>query len=376
MGLSACTRTNLAPEKLDKGRQIQFLTAPIKTTGTRAAEINAFDQTQTFGSTAYKLDASANWDDNSADAEITTIENKEISYQNGVWRSKDNTSYYWDDFAGKTLTFLSWYPYTFGGSSTTDLVNSENLKITDRTVTSGTVSTTYKDFSYTGWKVSATAGFGYTKDTDGNYIRNTTDGSVDLLLAKSPDCTEKNSSDGVLTEFYHQLCNVKFVATVIDQPENNEKWNVTKVELSGIYTQADLLRTATATANSNIWGNHTDSSLSTYTYEPTNSIGLTYTDGITETEIFPRTLMIPQSVFSSDDRTPTITVTYTDENEESKTMSGALATNPQTDLLVWKAGKSITYHIYISTVDYWIDFSADVDDWEYDNTDHQIIIGN
>ncbi len=376
VGLSACTRTNLAPEKLEKGRQVQFITAPIKATQTRAASTTDFDRTQTFGSTAYALDASSKWEDNSADAELTDIYNKEISYQNGVWRSKDNTSYYWDNFTGKKLTFLSWYPYTFGGSSTTDLVNSDNLKITDRTVTSGAVSTTYKDFSYTGWKVSAIAGFGYTKDSEKNYIRKTDDGSVDLLLAKSIDCTEKTSSDGVLTEFYHQLCNVKFLATIIDQPESEEEWHVSKVELSGIYTQADLLKTATQTEYIGIWGNHTESSLSSYTYEPETSIELTYTESMTETEIFPQTLMIPQSVFSSGDRTPTITVTYKDKDDVTHTMSGALATNSQTDLITWKAGKSITYHIYISTIDYWIDFSADVNDWEYDETDHTIIIGN
>ena len=374
VGLSACTETNLMPDGVHKGRQIQFTLSPIKTTQTRAATITAFDQSQTFGSTAYAIDTTVNksydWLNNSTDATVTAIEKKEISYQSGVWRSKDNTSYWWDDFAGKKLTFLSWNPMTFSNT----LVNSDNLTIKDQSKTTGSSTVNYKDFNYPEWKVSATAGFGYTKDTDGNYIRKTDDGSVDLLLAKSADCTEKNSSNGVLTQFYHQLCNVKFLASIVDEPQNGEKWYVTKVELTDIYTQADLVKAATQDVYSGIWSGHTASS--TYTYDLSSSpIELKHTDPATDQEIFPQTLMIPQSVFSENGRTPTIKITYTNENNDSKTMAGALATNSQTDLTVWYAGKSITYHINISTMDYWIDFSASVESWT-DGNGYQITIGN
>lgn len=364
VGLSACTRTSLSPEKPEKGRQVQFTVSPIKTTQTRAADITAFDQSQTFGSTAYAIDTtvntSANWQNNSADATLTVIENKEIKCQNGVWRAWNATSgeaesYWWEDFAGKKLTFLSWYPMTFSNS----LVNSDNLSIASQSSTLGSSTVHYKDFSYTGWKVSNTAGFGYTKDTDGNKID---DGSVDLLLAKSADCTEKNSSSGVLTQFYHQLCNVKFYATIADEPQSGEKWYVTKVEISDIYTKADLVSAATQAEYRGIWRNHSDSY--TYTYTPSSSIELVHTTPLTEKEIFPQTLMIPQSVASTSTSTrkPTVTITYIDENNETKTISGALATNSQT-VTSWDAGKSITYTISISTKEEPIEFSGSVSDW-------------
>ena len=369
VGLSACTETNLTPDAARTGRQVQFITAPMKTTPTRAATITAFDQTRTFGSTAYAIDESKSWSSNSTEATVTAIENKEIKYQNGVWRAWNSTtnaseSYWWDDFAGKKLTFFSWYPMTFS----TSLVDSGSLTITNQTKTIGS-TVNYKDFNYPDWKVSATAGFGYTKDSDGNYIRNTSDGSVDLLLAKSVDCTEKTSSNGVVTEFCHQLCNVKFLASIADQPENGEEWHVTKVELSGIYTQADLVSTATQNENRGIWSGHEVAA--TYTYTPSSNIDLEYTSPVTYREIFPQTLMIPQSVASSSTRTPTVTITYLDENNNTKTISGSLATD---NVTAWYAGKSITYRISISTKEYPIEFSGSVIDWKTE-TQEDINIG-
>ena len=372
VGLSACTETNLAPEKLEKGRHVSFLMAPIKNSQTRAGTTTpTFSTDSTFGTTAFAIDASKNWNTVTSsstsivsDISTTDIVNLEISYQDGVWKSKTGESYYWDDAdkSGKNLTFLSWSPYDFGGTSTTDLVTSTKLAISDAT----------KDFTYSGWKMKNEPGYGYTYNSaTGTYDRNQKDGSVDLLLAKSADCNEDNSSDGVLTQFIHQLCNVKFVAYIIDEPDKDsdgnyiQKWNITNVTLSDIYTQADLVKAATKPGDSGIWSNYSE--IESYSYACT--ISLTYTDtqseDFTPTVVFPQTLMLPQSVFStsSSTRKPTVTITYTDENGKTQKMSGALETDASSNLIAWYAGKSITYRIGISTKDYPIEFSGSVNDW-------------
>ena len=94
--------------------------------------------------------------------------------------------------------------------------------------------------------------------------------------------------------------------------------------------------------------------------------------------------MLPQLVLATSttdadgnkvERTPKITITYTDINKEEKKLVGALATNTTTDLTTWLAGKSITYKISISTKEYYIDFDADVDTWK-DGDDTTINIGS
>ncbi len=387
LGISILTAAALLPllgscAKIETGtrsgdREITYTLPPIKTSTkagseasagtpvTKAAATTPFDKAQTFGSRAYKLDAGKNWLQNYSDGEIFIPDN-EISYQSdGNWRASSGQRYYWKR-DGSSLTFLSWAPYNFGGTGS--LVSSDNLTIDD----------TSREFTYTGWAMSATAGYGYTKDSDGNYIRNTADGSVDLLLAKSADRTVDNSSAGVLTEFVHQLCNVRVLATIMDEPTAGEEWHVTKVELSDIYTKANLLRGATTDIKTGIWGGWSDTA--TYTYDTSSSpIELTYTDPNTEVEIFPRTLMLPQSVLTvnstSSTRSPKIKIYYNDENGDAKTLEGVLASNTVIDLTTWLAAKSITYHIYISTVDYWIDFDASATNWE-DGTKQEIIIGS
>ncbi len=350
VAISACSTDKITPEDQVNKHQVQFTIPPIKSSATRSTSFSAFDKTQTFGTTAYQLADGKNWTDDCSGATKTGIDGKEISYQNDVWKAKDGSVYYWDDFSG-SLTFLSWYPY-------------------DMTTKGLSINATTKDFNYSGWTMDNTAGYGYIKGTDGKYSRNTADGSIDLLLAESYECTEANSGDGVLTQFVHQLCNVKFYAMLLDEPTDNEEWHITKVELSDIYTKADLQKAATPTILTGIWGNY--SVLETYTYTPSSPIDLTYdADSKTETEIFPQTLMLPQSVLSvTGDRTPIVTITYKDKSGTSHTLKGALATNITSDLAAWQAGKSITYHIYISTKDYYIDFDASTAEWtEFGNTD-------
>lgn len=369
VGLSACTETNLAPEKLIRGRQVQFTVSPVKTSDTRAVTTQSFSTDQTFGTTAFAIDAGTTWKaatEGSTTISPTDITNKEISYQNGVWKADE--SYYWDDFEGQSLTFLSWSPYNLVSTSST---------------TEGLTITSAHDFSYTGWTMQNIAGYGYTKDTDGNYIRNTTDGSTDLLLAKSTDITETTDGGRVLTQFVHQLCNVKINARIVDEPKSGEKWQIYKVALSGIYTKGNLLKAATINKsssaddeplyNTQIWGGQSDSTTYAITYEGDKIIDLTYSKGTTE--IFPQTLMLPQSVLKNSAHEPKVTIYYYDENNAEKKMYGYLAPNSNSTLTAWLAGKSITYSINISTTDYYIDFSAAVDEWT-DGGSTDITVGN
>ncbi len=354
VALSACTTEKLTPDDQVTRHQIQFTVSPIKSSATRAATFSAFDKNRTFGTSAYLL-STGNWSDNRADADLTAIAKEEISCTDGIWKAwESQKSYYWGDFDG-SLTFLSWSPY--------DLID-KGLSIN-----------TSNNFTYTGFTVTNTPGYGYTKNQDGTY---TADSSLDLLLAESPDCTEDNSSTGVLTQFVHQLCNVKLYVKLDNEPAEGEKWSVTKVALTDIYTKADLLKAAvTGDSNDGVWGNQSEAK--TYTRELENAIELTYSEDATaETEIFPQTLMIPQSVFSTSSRVPkieiTVVITKAGSTTETKTLQGVLASSVYATLIAWEPAKSITYHIHISTKDEWIDFDASSYDWTYiDNTDINIV---
>lgn len=356
VALSACTTEKLTPDDQLSRHQIQFTVSPIKSSATRAttATFSAFDQKRTFGTSAYLL-SSGTWADNRADAELTAIAKEEISCNDGIWKAwKSQKSYYWGDFDG-SLNFLSWSPY--------DLIDN------------GLSINASNNFTYTGWKVTNTPGYGYTKNNNGTY---TADSSKDLLLAESPDCTENNSSTGVLTQFVHQLCNVKLYAKLDNKPEDGETWSITKVDLTGIYTKADLLKAAvTGDNNDGVWGNQSDTL--TYTREFDEAIELTYSDDANaETEIFPQTLMIPQSVFSTTARVPkvkiTVKITKSDNTTQTKILQGVLASSVYATLIAWEPARSITYHIHISTKDEWIDFDASSYDWNYtDNTDINIV---
>ena len=367
VGLSACTETNLAPDRQEKGRQVLFTVSPVKTTDTRAVTTQSFSTSQTFGTTAFAIDAGTTWKaatEGSATIYETNITEKEISYQSGVWKA--DQSYYWEDFEDYSLTFLSWSPYDLVSTSSTTAGGP--LTITDD-----------HDFSYTGWTMQNIAGYGYTKDDDGNYIRNTDDGSVDLLLAKSTDITEDTDGGRVLTQFVHQLCNVKINARIVDEPKSGEQWHIYKVALSGIYTKGNLLKAATINKsssaddeplyNTQIWGSQSD----TLTYSYIKNIDLVHSEDMTE--IFPQTLMLPQSVLKNSDHEPKVTIYYTDEKGAYKKLYGYLAPNSNSTLTAWLAGKSITYSINISTQEYYIDFDADVDDWS-DGSSTEISVGN
>ena len=358
VALSACTTEKLTPDDQLARHQIQFTVSPIKSSATRAttATFSAFDQSRTFGTSAYLL-SSGNWSDNRAAATLTAIDEEKISCKDGIWKAwESQKSYYWGDFDG-SLNFLSWSPY--------DLIDN------------GLSINASNNFTYSDWKVTNTPGYGY-QNNGGTY---TADSSIDLLLAESPDCTENNSSTGVLTQFVHQLCNVKLYAKLDNKPADGETWSITKVDLTGIYTKADLLKAAvTGDNNDGVWGNQSDTL--TYTREFAKAIKLTYSDSenanAAETEIFPQTLMIPQSVFSTTAREPKVKITVqiakSDGTTKTKILQGVLASSVYATLIAWEPARSITYHIHISTIDEWIDFDASSYDWTYtDNKDINIV---
>ncbi len=372
VGLGACTSQRQGPEQPEKSRPLRFCISPIKASETRAQSFTDFDRSQSFGTTAFSLDESLTWKDDYASSASTDITGKEVAYKDNVWKI-DGESYYWEDFEDKKLSFLSWTPY--------DLVSGCSSAVTGA-LSAGSyagglsISSTTKDFSYTGWTMTATPGYGFTKNSEGEYERNTVDGSVDLLLAKSPDCSEANSASGVLTQFTHQLCNVRVTAMILDDaPATGVLWQIKKVTISGIYTKANLLKAATPTVNTQIWGSHSDAVSYTvdYTASPLTPIVM---QPKTETEVFPKTLMLPQTVYStSTTREPKIEITFTDHNGDTRVMTGVLAKNTAGSLNAWLAGKSITYHVHVSTAENYIDFDASTDSWDYGSwTD--IVVGN
>lgn len=368
VGLGACTSQRQGPEQPEKSRPLRFCISPIKASETRALSFTDFDRSQSFGTTAFSLDESLTWKDDYASSASTDITGKEVAYKDNVWKI-DGESYYWEDFEDKKLSFLSWTPY--------DLVTGCSSAVTGA-LSAGSyagglsISSTTKDFSYTGWTMTATPGYGFTKNSEGEYERNTADGSVDLLLAKSTDCSEVNSASGVLTQFTHQLCRVRITAMILDDaPASGNLWKITNVELSGVYTKANLLKAATPAVNTQIWGGHSDAA--SYTYTPVTAIVM---QPKTVTEIFPLTLMLPQTVYSTDtSREPKVTITFTDSSDAVRTMSGVLSKNTTGSLNAWLAGKSITYHVHVSTAENYIDFDASTDSWD-SGSGTDIVVGN
>ena len=360
LGFCACVNNDVNPVENDKDLEITYTLSPVKVS-TRA-NTTAFDSTETFGSSAYLLDKGKKWEKNSSESSIF-IDKEKISYKKDKkkWKAWDSgKSYYWRK-DGSSLTFLSWHPYEIFGDN--------GLSI-DKTT---------GDFAYTGWEMKNTAGYGYTyNEKDSTFVRNTTDGSVDLLLAKTPDKTANDSPNGVRTDFVHQLCNVRVYASLLDDP-GEKKYKITKAELLYVYTKADLAKAATTEVKSGVWTNYSEKA--NYTYTPTTTIELEApkVDGdktiAIEKVIFPQTLMLPQSVLTTSTATPSvcIEVTYINEADYKVTVSGPLASNAVTHLTAWQPGKTIAYHIYIYSKEEYIEFDASTEEWK-DGSETDIIV--
>ncbi len=357
LGFCACVNNDVNPVENDKDIEITYTLSPVKVS-TRVTTAD-FDKSETFGSSAYLLAKGKTWKTNSSESSIF-IDKEKISYKEdqAKWKAWDSgKTYYWRT-DGSSLTFLSWHPYSM--------------------IESGlSIDTATGDFAYSGWTMTNTAGYGYTyNSTDDKFERNTTDGSVDLLLAKTVDKTANDSPNGVRTDFAHQLCNVRVYASLLDDPKGKE-YKITKAELLYVYTKADLKKAATAEVKTGVWDNYRDKADYTYdtSEQPIELEAPTEVDGKTtavEKVIFPQTLVLPQPVLTTSTASPSvcIRVTYLNEDGTELTVYGPLASNPLTQLTTWEPGKTIAYHIYIYSSEEYIEFDASTENWEnVDETD-------
>lgn len=349
--LSCAGNEALSPDVGGSGQEILYTLAPVRTVTrsgeenvpTRAAQFSSFPADSVFGVKAYCLPAGKTWALRHSEADLY-IDTERISRKGEVWKAwKSGRTYYWPH-SGR-LSFYSWAPYNLLDEGlTVDKENGLQIK---------------------GWTVRNEAGYGGATD----YGRETSsDGSVDILTAGTYDVSGSDGaasySAGVGIRFSHALCKVRFLISVdYDDPDKN--WTVEKAVLRDIYTGADF--------SGGAWGNH--SGLCDYTFEPESAEVLKA--GVF-TEIFPKTMMLPQPVSSSVSgavkRIPRIEVTCWDgvsmkeeDGEKVKdyqVLTGILYSNTS-GLLRWKEGTNVTYHLYISSgAENYIEFDASTSQWE------------
>ena len=354
LALLSCARNEvLAPDGDASEKEIIYTLAPVRTVTksgeddapTRAAQFSSFPADSVFGVKAYYLPAGKNWALRHSEADLY-IGTERISSREGVWKAwKSGRTYYWPH-SGR-LSFYAWAPYSLLDKGLS--VDNENgLRIK-------------------GWTVRNTAGYGGGTD----YGRGaSSDGSVDILTAGtydvsgSGDAASSYSGGGVGVRFSHALCKVRFLISVdYDDPDKN--WTVEKAVLRDIYTAGDF--------SGGTWGKH--SGLCDYTFGPESTDPLKA--GVF-TEIFPKTMMLPQPVSSTVSgtakRIPRIEVTCWDgvsmkeedgvKVKDSRVLTGVLYSNTS-GLLRWKEGTNVTYHLYISSgAENYIEFDASTSQWE------------
>ena len=334
-----------------QGREIVYSLAPLKVVSkggedgacTRAADFSAFPADSSFGTTAYYLPSGKTWSLAHSEAD-PYIGFERISRNGEVWKPwESGESYYWP-LTGN-LTFFSWAPYNLlDRGLTVDKDGGLRIK---------------------GWTVDNKVGYGGSTNYGGV---TPADGSVDILTARTFDVSggtvgstgTQFGGAGVQTIFSHALCKVRFRIST-DYDDDSKSWTVEKVALRDIYTKADFL--------GGVWGNYSDPR--DYVYEFSAVTGPLKAGELTE--IFSRTMMLPQPVSSSASRRPRIEVTcwdgvsYRVENEKSvrdiQVLTGVLYSN-NSELLRWKEGTDITYNLYISSGnENYIEFDAKAGDW-------------
>lgn len=351
LALLSCAGNEALPsDGDDSGQEILYTLAPVKTVTrsgeenvpTRAAQFSNFPADSVFGVKAYYLPTGKTWALRHSEADLY-IDTERISRGGEVWKAwESGMTYYWPH-SGR-LSFYSWAPYNLLDRGLS--VDKENgLQIKD-------------------WTVIPEAGYGGGTD----YGRETSsDGSVDILTAGTYDVSgsgDASYSGGVGIRFSHALCKVRFLISVdYDDPDKN--WTVEKAVLRDIYTAGDF--------SGGTWGNH--SGLCDYTFVPESTDPLKA--GVF-TEIFPKTMMLPQPVSSTVSgtakRIPRIEVTCWDgvsmkeedgvKVKDSRVLTGVLYSNTS-GLLRWKEGTNVTYHLYISSgAENYIEFDASTSQWE------------
>lgn len=340
----------------DAPKEISFNIIPVKT-GTKAATFSTFPTSEPFGTIAWYLPSGKSWRNNSAEAE-DYIPSEKITFNENIWKAWESEEIYWWPKGG-SLTFFSWAPYSLKDDSRFSLSRAEG----------GIV---IKD-----WRVEATPGYGGAT----SFGTASTDGATDILTARSLDLTGNTQNswatsdgasftgNGAKIQFTHALCKLRFVISLDYAPEDpDQKWYVEKAELKDIYTCGTFKGTA--------WTEYDSSSIASYSL---NFVSEANPDGmqITEEEektLFPRTMMIPQPLTSSTSgsvtRAPRIEVDLwnggydRDHNKDIMHLTGLLYSNT-TEIIRWKEGTDITYHIFVSTgKENYIEFDASAESWE------------
>lgn len=341
----SCAKNDRMPGLYDDANEIRFSMAPVKTVTRATAGFKVFPADSAFGTRAYYLPQGKSWIQAHDEADLYIDINK-ISKQDGVWKAWESGKSYWWPKAGN-LSFCSWAPYNLlDRGLTVDNTNGIQIK---------------------GWSMPNTPGYGGSTDYGKEAPK---DGSTDILIAGTYDVSPATNADatanGVKIQFSHALCKVRFVIS-LDSDDADKEWRVYSVALKDIYTQGDY--------SGGMWGNYSLKTMSDYIPEDKTTEPL---KAGTFTEIFPVTMMLPQPVNPSASgtvkRNPRIEikcwdgVTKVDDGKGHLVPNyltlGAVLYNNTTDLLRWKEGTNITYHLYITTGkgDY-IEFDATTTDW-------------
>ncbi len=324
---TSCVKSVLSPDADRASDQIKFCLIPVKTQ-TKAVTVSKFPEDGTFGTRAWYLAPGKTWTKDASSA-VSYVGQEEISCQESVWKAWTSGNVYWWPQTG-TLTFYSWSPY--------------NL------VDKGLFLSQTTGFSIDEWSMANTVGYGCSTDANGDKID---DGCVDILFAKTTDCSKL--ATGAPVRFIHQLSKVRVIATLAkERTEPETTWKIKSVTISDVYTKGSFV--------TDHWIGRSENK--DYVYEPATEPEVDYGNN---TVIFPETMMMPQ-LMTEDGRSerPRITVVCTDGTGTEKTLAARLYNNTATGISAWQIGKYITYLITIGDEDSYIEFDATAGDWSYD----------
>lgn len=355
VAMAACAKTEVnTPDALIAFKP--FNQVNTKVSGT------VFPTTETFGTYAWTAGTAGEY----------FIENKEVSFNNGVWSTA--TPYYWPK--GQSVDFFSYYPYNTAGAV-------PQVTKTQLTYTGIDFSTTQVDIMY------ADKAVGYTDNAD-----QVEDG--------------QNAYEGVPTIFRHAASKVK-VNVILGENEKTEadgtvtKWDVKlkSVILSGLYYKGDCVLTLSDNTALGLvaWtkpqdtdGNYVWTANTTLTNDTTNSLytdvqihNLVKNEGVTVigtalgNNQYDGVYMLPQTLVAGQQKINFVfdVVTYrkapgaTDFVEALTQNDVALSTNllidtgtPATSVFAWQMNQSIVYNITIGPAGKQITFDPAIDNWE------------
>ena len=335
----SCAKNDRMPGLDDDAKEICFSMVPVKTVTRAATGFSNFPTDSAFGTRAYYLPQGKSWLQTHDEADLY-IDTERISCRDGVWKAWESGKSYWWPKAGN-LSFYSWAPYNLLDRGLS-VDNKNGIRIS-------------------GWSVKNTPGYGGSTNYGGDAPN---DGSTDILVAGTYDVSSATNADaianGAKIQFSHALCKVRFVIS-LDSDDTDKEWRVYSVALRDIYTQGDF--------SGGMWGSH--SNMCDYIPDPKTTEPL---KAGSFTEIFPVTMMLPQPVNPSVSRKPRIEIkcwdgkTLVDDGKGNKipdysNLTGVLYSNT-TELLRWKEGTNMTYHLYLTTGNgEYIEFDAATSDW-------------